>query len=45
MGNIEALVPKMDPIRFAYQHVVCLYTFFKSRINEKECGEEWPSLL
>ena len=35
IGNIEELLQKLDAFCFNYQHVDCLYTFFKYRFNDK----------
>ena len=35
IGNIKALLRKLDAFCFNYQHVDCLYTLFKYRFSEK----------
>ena len=35
IGNIKELLPKMDAFCLNYQHVNCLYTFFKYRFSGK----------
>ena len=35
IGNIKELLQKLDAFCFNYQHVDCLYTLFKYRLNDK----------
>ena len=35
IGNIKELLRKLDAFSFNYQHVDCLYTFFKYRLSGK----------
>ena len=44
IGNIRALLQKLDAFCFNYQHVDCLYTFFKYRFCVKNFSQEWTTL-
>ena len=35
LGNVQELLKKLDTFCFTYQHVDCLYTFFKYRFSGK----------
>ena len=39
LGNVQELLKKLDTFCFTYQHVDCLYTFFKYRFSGKDIAK------
>ena len=47
LGNVQELLKKLDTFCFTYQHVYCLYTFFKYRFSGKviaKCGQVFDNV-